>query len=199
MINNSDKHHRKTIRLRDYDYLQEGAYFVTICTHKKKCILGDVVNGEMQLNEYGRLVEAEWIKTASIRGNIKLDAFVVMPNHFHGILTIVSNCRGTARCAPTFPNRQFGKMISASLPAIVRSFKSAATRRINELRSASNMPVWQRNYYEHVIRNEADLNDIRQYILDNPVKWDTDENNLDRQIGNTVKAKPPGELLCQPK
>ena len=162
---------------------------MTICTHKKKCILGDVVNGEMQLNEYGRLVEAEWIKTASIRGNIKLDAFVVMPNHFHGILTIVSNCRGTARCAPTFPNRQFGKMISASLPAIVRSFKSAATRRINKLCNNHNTPVWQRNYYEHVIRNEDDLAEIKEYITNNPRKWNLDSenpNNIGRPVSRAL-------------
>jgi putative transposase len=188
MTHKSDKLHRHSIRLRDYDYSQEGAYFVTICTHNKESIFGDVVNGKMQLNEYGHLVEAEWLKTANIRDNIELDAFVIMPNHFHGILAIVDNCsRGTARCAPTFANRQFGKIMSASLPAIVRSFKSAVTRRINELRSASNMPVWQRNYYEHVIRNEDDLAEIREYITNNPQKWDLDSenpNNEGRLVGH---------------
>ena len=175
MTHKSDKLQRHSIRLRDYDYSQAGAYFITMCTHKKKCILGDVINGEMQLNDYGRLVEAEWIKTANIRDNIELDAFVVMPNHFHGILTIVDNCRGTVHRAPTL--ERFGKPTSGSLPTIVRYFKSVVTRRINELRSTPNTPIWHRNYYEHVIRNEDDLAEIREYITNNPQKWDLDSEN----------------------
>jgi len=117
----------------------------------------------------------EWIKTADIRSNIELDVSVVMPNHFHGILTIVDHCRGTVHRAPTL--EQFGKPTSGSLPTIVRYFKSAVTRRINELRGTPYTPVWQRNYYEHVIRNETDLNEIREYIINNPLKWDLDSEN----------------------
>jgi REP element-mobilizing transposase RayT len=117
-----------------------------------------------------------------------------MPNHFHGILVIVEECRGTARCAPTGVGRHFGKMESASLPAIVRSFKSAATRRINELRSTPNIHVWQHNYYEHVIRNETDLDEIREYITNNPLKWDLDsENPLNVSIARLTKQAPLGK------
>lgn len=177
MTGNPDKHRRRSIRLKDYDYSQAGAYFVTICTYGKESIFGNVVDGEMQLNECGRVVEEEWVKTAEIRKNVELGVSVVMPNHFHGILAIVDDCRGTARCAPTVGNRRFAKMTSASLPAIIRSFKSAATKRINELRGTHNTPVWQRNYYEHVIRNEDDLDEIREYIVNNPLKWDLDSEN----------------------
>jgi REP element-mobilizing transposase RayT len=176
MLKNSNRHHRHSVRLSDYDYSQAGAYFVTICTHNKESIFGDVVNGEMQLNEYGRLVEAEWIKTADIRDNIELDTFVIMPNHFHGILTIVVDyCGGTVQRAPKL--ERFGKPTSGSLPTIVRYFKSAVTRRINELRGTPYVPIWQRNYYEHVIRNENDLDEIREYIVNNPAKWDLDSEN----------------------
>jgi REP element-mobilizing transposase RayT len=121
------------------------------------------------------VVEEEWLKTAEIRKNVELDVFVVMPNHFHGILVIVDKCRGTVHRAPTL--EQFAKPTSGSLPTIVRYFKSAVTRRINELRGAPNMPVWQRNYYEHVIRNENDLDEIREYIVNNTLKWDLDSEN----------------------
>ena len=191
MSHDSNKHQRRSIRLKDYDYSQAGAYFVTMCTHKKECVLGNVINGEMQLNECGRAVKEEWVKTAEIRNNVELDVSVVMPNHFHGILAIVDDCRGTARCAPTVGNRQFGKMTSASVPAIIRSFKSAVSRRINELRGTPRTPIWQRNYYEHVIRNEDDLNEIREYIVNNPLKWDLDSENPNN-VGATSRS-PEGE------
>jgi putative transposase len=175
MSYNSDKHQRRSIRLKDYDYSQAGAYFVTICTYNKKCIFGNVVNGEMQPNEWGRVVEEEWLKTADIRENVELDVFVVMPNHFHGILVLVDKCRGTVHRAPTL--EQFSKPTSGSLPTIIRYFKSATTRRINDLRGTSHMALWQRNYYEHVIRNENDLGEIREYIVNNPLRWDLDSEN----------------------
>ena len=175
MTRNPDKHRRRSIRLKDFDYSQAGAYFVTICTYNKKCLFGKVISGEMQPNECGRVIEEEWLKTAEIRKNVELDVFVVMPNHFHGILVIEDKCRGTVHRAPTL--EQFAKPTSGSLPTIVRYFKSAVTRRINDLRGTSYTPVWQRNYYEHVIRNEDDLNEIREYIANNPVKWGLDSDN----------------------
>ena len=188
MIHNPDKYHRQSIRLKDYDYTQSGAYFVTICTHKRECVLGDVVNGEMRLNELGQVVEMEWLKTAEIRDNVELDEFVVMPNHIHGIVVITEshvgatsrsplisgNCRGTARRAPT---EQFSKPTSGSLPTIVRSFKSAVTKHINEMRHTPGTPIWQRNYYEHIIRDEDDLHQIQLYIVNNPLRWDLDSEN----------------------
>ena len=117
-------------------------------------------------------IHDEWLKTAELRENVELDASMIMPNHFHGII-VVTNGRGTARRAPT---ERFGRPVANSIPTIVRAFKSACTKRINEIRNTPGAPVWQRNYYEHVIRNDEELYAIRQYILANPANWTTDEN-----------------------
>jgi REP element-mobilizing transposase RayT len=170
-----DSRHRRSIRLQGYDYSQAGAYFVTICVQDRKCLFGDMANGEMALNDYGRAVQDEWLKTAEIRSGIQLGEFVVMPNHFHGILIITR--RGTACRAPT---ERFGQPMAGSLPTIVRAFKSAVTKRINEIRLLPNDSIWQRNYYEHVIRNEADYRQIAEYIIDNPRRWEADVLHPDR-------------------
>ncbi len=168
------KGRRHSIRLRNFDYTQQGAYFLTICTHERKSLFGRIINGEMRLNTYGRIVEEEWEKTAQIRSNLTMDRFIVMPNHIHGIVVI---SRGTMHRAPTSTFESFGKLVSNSIPTIVRGFKSAVTTRINAIRNSSHKPVWQRNYYEHVIRNEIDLKEIYEYINSNPLKWLEDENN----------------------
>jgi putative transposase len=162
---------RNSIRLPNYDYTTPGAYFVTICAFRKWRIFGEIVDGKMNLNEWGTIVRDEWIKTGQLRSNITLDEYVVMPNHWHGIIRIDA-CRGTARCAPTATARQFGSMDADSIPSIIRAFKSAVTCRINALRKTPCVPVWQRNYYEHIIRNERELTKCRQYILDNPLDPD---------------------------
>jgi REP element-mobilizing transposase RayT len=173
MPHDDSGHHRRSIRLQAYDYSQAGAYFVTICGQDRVCLFGDIDSGEMILNESGRLVRDEWLKTFEIRTEIQSGEFVVMPNHFHGILIIDADiCRGTARRAPTA--ERFGRPISGSLPTIVRAFKSAVTKRINEIRKSPGIPVWQRNYYEHVIRNEDDYRKIAEYIADNPRRWEED-------------------------
>jgi len=169
-------HHRQSIRLKKYDYAQSGAYFVTICTRNQECVFGDVSDGGIHLNEYGVVVGEEWLRTALLRDGVAMDAFVVMPNHLHGIIVI--NGRGTARRAPT--GERFGQPTVGSIPIIMRAFKSACTNRINATRDARGTPLWQRNYYEHVIRDEDDLNRIRQYIYDNPARWAEDENNPER-------------------
>lgn len=180
-----DFHHRRSIRLPGYDYSQQGAYFVTICTQDRMCLFGDIEDGEMTLNQYGSAVQDEWLRTPEIRAEIQTGEFVVMPNHFHGIVLICGGeadvCRGTAcralmectaRRAPTV--ERFGRPISGSLPTIVRAFKSAVTRRINGIRRTPGEQVWQRNYYEHVIRNEIDYRQITEYIADNPRRWKED-------------------------
>ena len=132
----------------------------------------------MELNDFGAIIQFEWLRTALLRSNVELDEFIIMPNHFHGIISILNDDgRGTARRAPT--SEQFGCPISRSLPTIIRLFKSASTKRINELRNTLAVLVWQRGYYEHIIRNENELNQVRQYVLDNPVKWDEDSENTD--------------------
>ena len=169
------KYNRRSIRLKEYDYSQDGAYFVTICAHNKKCLFGDIVDGGVRLNNVGEMVE-------KYRGEIpihfpqaQLDEFVTMPNHIHGIIVLSTTRRGTACRARTI--EKFGRPIRGSLPTILRSYKSAVTKRINEMRKTPYIPIWHRNYYEHVIRDEDKLNEIRQYIIDNLLKWELDREN----------------------
>lgn len=173
------KHHRRSIRLPHFDYAQPGGYFITICTHNRSCLFGDVINGEMILNEYGIAARDEWLKTLKIRENIKLDEFVIMPNHIHGIIRILER-KGTMHRAPTDDRastlEQFGKPTSNTIPNTVRGYKSAVTNQINIVRRTPGLPVWQRNYYERVIRHEKELSETRQYIINNPVNWEMDEN-----------------------
>ncbi len=167
----SDKHHRRSIRLRAYDYSQAGAYFITLCVHDRACLFGDIADGVMHLNDLGRAVESEWLHTRGVRPQVELDEYVVMPNHFHGIVVVVDMGRGVLQYAPTF------RSPSRSVGAVVRGFKSAVTRRINQMRQTPGLPVWQRNYYEHIIRSERELARIRQYIVNNPAQWASDREN----------------------
>jgi putative transposase len=169
---------RRSIRLKEYSYTQPRAYFVTVCTKNKQCIFGKIYNEEMKLSNKGEIVKREWLKTAVLRCYVRLDQFVVMPNHFHAILWIEKDNRGTARCAPTIS--RFGNLPSESLSSIIRAFKAAVTKNINILCKTSGLSIWQRNYYEHVIRDESALNRIRQYIINNPCIWELDRENPDR-------------------
>ncbi len=141
---NSKHQNRRSIRLKEYDYTEPNWYYITICSYNKKNIFGMIFKNKMIFNKFGKIVEEEWLKTKEIRKNIDLDYYVVMPNHFHGIMIIES--RDTARCVPTDEHRTFGKIQPGSLGAIIRSFKSAVTKRINEIRDKPGSPVWQRNY-----------------------------------------------------
>jgi len=174
--------HRHSIRLKEHDYGHPGAYFVTVCTRHRECLFGEVVEGKVVLSTFGKIVEDEWHRTKQLRQGVDLDAFIVMPNHFHAIITLTgfpmfANRRGTMHRAPTPKLEQFGRPTSNSIPTIIRGIKSSVTQRINALRGAPGQPVWQRNYYEHVIRNEIDLEEIREYIQNNPLKWLEDENH----------------------
>ena len=170
---------RRSIRLKGYDYTQVGAYFITVCSYGRLNLFGQASSEGVHLNEFGSLVEAEWLKTGAVRSNVDLDEYVIMPNHFHGILIISGTVgEGTARHAPTAP--RFGESIPSSLGAIIGSFKSAATRAINRVRRTPGQPIWQRNYYEHIIRDDTSLNRIREYILTNPTRWGLDRENPDR-------------------
>ena len=177
---------RRSIRLKGYDYAQPGAYFVTLCTQGHVCLFGDIVDGEMQLNEYGRVVRQCWDEIPDHFPHAETDAFVIMPNHIHGILWIVHppvgarpvGARHAAPLQEACPRvEQFGKPVPGSIPTIVRSLKSAAAQRINALRGTPGVPIWQRNYYEHIVRGERDLDAIREYILANPARWPADPEN----------------------
>jgi len=168
------KHHRRSIRLKGYDYAQPGAYFVTICVQNRECALGEVVDGEVRLNEWGQAVEAEWQALPGRFPYVELDAFVVMPNHVHGIMMMVDGDRGGAVAAPT---NEGGETLPLREPLgkMVAYFKYQTTKRLNAHRATPGAKFWQRNYYEHVIRNDVDLKRIREYIHHNPARWAEDQ------------------------
>ena len=175
---------RRSIRLKSYDYSSAGEYFVTICSHDREHLFGEIVNEEMQLNEYGLIVQQTWQDLIHHIPNIELDEFVCMPNHLHGIIVILDTMVGAgSEPAPT------GKRYELS--EIVRQFKTFSAKRINEKRKSTGTPVWQRNYYEHIIRDDNDLHNTREYILNNPLKWFFDEENLnkDRAVKDSVGYK----------
>ncbi len=179
-----DRHHRQSIRLRGYDYTQAGAYFVTIVVRNRECLLGDIVAGQMCLNDSGRIVAAEWQKLPARFPHVTTDASMVMPYHLHGIIVMGGRkgeafadkkkgvLDGTGECfAPT--QRPMGTL-PGSLGAIMQNFKSTSTRQVNVLRQTPGLPLWQRNYFERIIRDERELNRIREYIVNNPLKWALD-------------------------
>ena len=245
MIYDPQKHHRRSIRLKGYDYTQAGAYFITLVTHGRECLFGEVVNGEMVLNEWGFLALNEWRQLGQRFAQVIVDETVVMPNHLHGILlirddgqpavatgrpepdTVVvgsdhdhgevgfdcddvgvgqSDCHNvgvgpdcdhggagqeaTLQTTPDFfappllplphappqHNHPPG-VIPGSLGAIVGAYKSTTARLINGLRRTIGAPVWQRNYYERIVRDELELGRIRRYILENPRHWIEDRAN----------------------
>ena len=183
---NPDKHHRRSIRVKGYDYSQAGAYFITICTKNRESLLGEIIDNEIVLNDIGRLIQLSWLDLPNHYPHIELDEFVAMPNHIHGIIffshppTIESDIVG-AGLKPDLTRVVDSKPISDTkrqpLSEIVRAFKTFSARRINAYRNTAGSAVWQRNYYEHIIRNEDNLNRIRQYIIDNPRNWDRDQEN----------------------
>lgn len=185
------KHHRRSIRLQGYDYSQAGAYFITICTWQRECLFGEIVNCEMQLNPWGEVVKLHWQNLPKYHGNLELNEFVIMPNHLHGIIILINDNLGqnsvgagladisdkkqtTSQQNPPFPTSQ-PQTKPKKLPEILRGFKTFSARRINQMRRTSGVPVWQRNYYEHIIRNEESLQHIRQYIINNPLSWELDQ------------------------
>ena len=178
---------RKSLRLKEYDYSREGAYFITICTYNRECILGNVIDGEMLLNQFGKIVFGCWNSLAGRYTNIELDKFVVMPNHVHVIIKIIDNV-GAIHKLPLqrkncdHPQMERRRML---IPKIVGYFKMNSSKQINRLRNTAGMSVWQLNYYEHVIRNVDKLSKIREYIQNNPLKWHLDRENPEK-TGNDI-------------
>jgi REP element-mobilizing transposase RayT len=178
--------------LKDYDYAQGGAYCVTVCAVERAGLFGEVSDGSvMRLNGWGEIVAACWEAIPAHFPNVELDAFVVMPNHLHGIVVINEDWKtgttlvGAQHAAPLQPtpsvsSKTFAKVAPGSLGAVVRSFKSAVSREINLLRGTPGAAVWQRNYYEQIVRDEKMLNALRQYIEANPANWANDEENPQR-------------------
>jgi len=189
MTYNPEYHHRHSIRLKDYDYREAGAYFITICSYKKQCLFGRIASGQMQLNILGNLVKRCWSQIPNHFCRVRLDMMTIMPNHIHGIIILNENHRrGTARRAPETKqagttsriptSESFGKPISDSISTIIRSFKGAATKMMNQAGTSVEGPIWQRGYYERVIRNEKELAVIRKYISGNIQNWEMDKDFL---------------------
>ncbi|WP_330204481.1 transposase [Cyanobacterium sp. DS4] len=184
---NPDIHKRQSIRLKGYDYSQSGFYFITICCYERQCLFGEIINHQIILNNFGELVKEEWLKSAEIRREIELDEFVIMPNHFHGIVIIdqqinknIENhqnvgANGRSPLQTIQSSQQRISMKPKSLSSLISSFKSATTKRINIIRNTPKNPVWQRNYYEHIIRNDQSLEKIREYIQNNSLSWENDQ------------------------
>ncbi len=161
-----DLHHRRSIRLKGYDYSQIGVYFITIVAQGRLCLFGDVVDGEMRLNDAGRLVVNAWEWLATRHSYVELDSYIVMPNHLHGVIVIT----GDSRIAPT-KRKPLGRLVGM--------FKTVTTKQINLDRGTPGQLLWQRNYYEHVIRNDEEWDRVREYIASNPMRWETDVENPD--------------------
>lgn len=177
-----NQHCRRSVRLQGHDYSQSGAYFVTICAYNRECLFGGIAGNDIRLNECGAIAKGEWIKSFEIRKEIKLDEYIVMPNHIHGIVWI-DNPIGANGRSPLHRTNMGPKTLSS----FVAGYKSTVTKQINALRRLPGVPVWQRNYYEHVIRGDTELNRIRQYIMENPLKWEFDSENPNN-IRDTLKT-----------
>jgi REP element-mobilizing transposase RayT len=212
MTYDPDRDHRRSIRLRDYDYSSAGAYFVTILVKQRECPLGEVVDGEMRLSEIGEIVRAVWDSLPQRYPGVELDEFGIMPNHTHGIIVIMPEAEraalqaasaraaagveiarpDTVRAVHEPPLRRGLHTPPPSpapataqdrrrmlLPKIIGYFKMNTAKRANLLRDMSGQPFWHRDYYEHVIRNRAELERIREYIANNPLKWELDQLHPD--------------------
>ncbi len=187
-------HHRRSIRLKTHDYAGGGVYYITLTTQGRKRLFGTVVNGQMVLNDAGRMVRDEWLKSAEIRNEITLDEWVIMPDHFHAVVSIR---RGDRQVAPIagegdLPVARTAGPAPRSLGALIAGFKGAVGKRINQMRQTPGNAVWHRNYYEHIVRDDADLERIRRYIRDNPAHYDVHRFGEPRfMIGNPALLNLP--------
>ena len=175
------KHHRRSIRLPDYDYSQPGAYFITIVAHGRECLFGKIQEGEMQMNSAGQVIWDVWSSLPGRYPQIELGAAQVMPNHFHGIIIIPVRAihelplqglplQGLPSQGLPLEERRAERR-RMTIPLVVGYFKMNTAKRINQIQGSEGNPVWQRNYYEHIIRNEAEHNRIHAYIEANPANW----------------------------
>ena len=183
---NPDVHHRRSIRLQGYDYSQAGAYFVTICTQNRECLFGDVLDGKMVLNDAGRMVQKWYIELENKFPDILCDEYVIMPNHFH---TIIINVGADLRVCPDKTQHdqmgehaKMGEHAGSPLHCVVQWFKTMTTNEYirgvkQNIWSPFPGKLWQRNYWDRIIRNEKEYDNIVGYIYDNPINWENDELN----------------------
>ena len=181
---NPNIHHRRSIRLKGYNYAQAGFYFITICCQDRACLFGDVVDGEMKLNDSGKIANGCWMEIPDHFPNAVLHKHIVMPNHIHGIIELKSESVGTENFPPhkNVANDTVGtnnhsslRSPSKTIGSIIRGFKIGVTKWMRQ--NTDVYDVWQRNYYEHIIRNEQSYQTITKYIINNPLKWAEDKFN----------------------
>jgi REP element-mobilizing transposase RayT len=163
-------HNRRSIRLKHYDYSRKGYYFITICTYQHQLLFGKIIDDKMILNDFGKIVNIYWRKQET--DIIRLHEHIVMPNHFHGIVEIISDVDENREIAEDEKMLQRRKMI---LPKFVGKFKMQASKEINIMRNKKGTALWQRNYYEHVIRDDKDYGNTIDYIQKNPENWRKDK------------------------
>jgi putative transposase len=162
-----DHPNRKPTRLHGFNYAWAGGYFITLVSHEHQHLFGRIIDGKMNTSLIGEIAIQEWIHSGELRQNIELDFWVVMPNHFHAVVFIKD-----------FPQKNTSEKfqrLPGSLSALVAGFKSSVTRKVNKIQNTQGFRVWQRNYYDHIIRDETDQNRIREYIVNNSLKWELDK------------------------
>ncbi len=162
----------ESIRLPNYDYSQEGKYFITICTHNRQHLFGKIVNRKMQLSEFGKTAQFCWEQMPEHFNFVTLDEFVIMPNHVHGIIVLNDNNKIDIS---NNTKEEFSKSVPGSVPTIIRSYKSAVTKKINELRKTLGEKVWQSGFYDRIIKDQTELYFVQKYIKNNPHNWNEDE------------------------
>ena len=173
---------RRSIRLKGFDYSDPALYFITICSHKRRILFGSVIEDKMALNSVGELIGECWAAIPNHFDGIELNASVVMPNHLHGIVIILAKPLQAVKFSDKNKYTEFGNPAIHSLATIVRSFKGAVTRLARERRLIRTHPVWQRGYFERVIRTGEEYADTSRYILENPLRWSVDEDNTDFKV-----------------
>lgn len=174
------KHNRKSIRLKGYDYSQTGTYFVTVCVQGRRCLLSNINDNDILLSSIGKFAYQCLNQIPDRYDSAELDEFIIMPNHVHVIIIINNDDVGVIHELPLRKQRR--KML---LPQIIGWFKMNSAKRANAILKKSGQRFWQRNYYEHIVRNERELNQIREYIIYNPMRWQYDRENPDRAHDNT--------------
>jgi putative transposase len=187
MAFNPNIHHRQSIRITNHDYSQSGAYFITVCTHQRAHMFGEIIDGRMVLNGAGLIVQNCWHKISTHFSMAFMDEWVIMPNHMHGIIVI--NNVGAIHESPNEKPRNIRAIHESPLqmtiiarrnmiiPKLIGRFKMQAAKQINTRRNTPGIPIWQRNYWERIIRDEHEMQSVRQYICNNPAQWPQDDLN----------------------
>jgi putative transposase len=175
MTYDPEKHHRRSIRLKGFDYSRSAVYFVTICVQNRECLFGTISQNQLLLNDAGTMVSAEWLALPARFPSVLLDEFIVMPNHFHGIIYISPDSIADADCKP-FDNPKLGKIIGAFKSIVNNNYITGVKTNDWE---PFNQRLWQRNYFEHIVRDDSGLQKIQEYIQNNPFTWEIDSLHPD--------------------